>query len=47
MAFASLMHVSVSTIQRWESHGAGKHPRGAAARLLQLVETKGVETLLL
>ncbi len=47
VAFASFMNVSVSTIRRWESPVAGQHPAGAAARLLQLVEAKGIETLLL
>ena len=44
--FASFMNVSVSTVQKWESPAAGKHPSGAAAKLLQLVETKGVEALI-
>jgi putative transcriptional regulator len=44
--FASLLNVSVSTVQKWESPTADKHPGGAAAKLLQLVETKGVETLI-
>lgn len=44
--FASFMNVSVSTVQKWESPAADKHPRGAAAKLLHLVETKGVETLI-
>jgi putative transcriptional regulator len=43
--FASFMNVSVSTVQKWESPAAGKHPSGAAAKLLQLVESKGVEAL--
>ena len=45
--FASVLNVSVSTVQKWESPSAGKHPSGAAAKLLQLVETKGVRALLL
>ncbi|QWE21615.1 transcriptional regulator [Polynucleobacter sp. AP-Kolm-20A-A1] len=44
--FASLLNVSVSTVQKWESTGSGKHPSGAAAKLLQLIETKGVQVLL-
>lgn len=44
--FASLLNVSVSTIQKWESPTAEKHPSGAAAKLLQLVEKKGVEALI-
>ena len=44
--FASFMNVSVSTVQKWESPLAAKRPSGAAAKLLQLVETKGVEALI-
>lgn len=44
--FASFMNVSVSTVQKWESPAADKHPSGAAAKLLQLVESKGVEALI-
>jgi putative transcriptional regulator len=44
--FASFLNVSVSTVQKWESPVADKHPSGAAAKLLQLVETKGVEVLI-
>jgi putative transcriptional regulator len=44
--FASFLNVSVSTVQKWESPSADKHPSGAAAKLLQLVETKGVEALI-
>jgi len=44
--FASFMNVSVSTVQKWESPSAGKHPNGAAAELLQLVESKGAEALI-
>jgi putative transcriptional regulator len=43
--FASFLNVSVSTVQKWESASAEKHPSGAAAKLLQIVETKGVEAL--
>lgn len=46
VVFASVLNVSVSTVQKWESPTAHKHPSGAAAKLLQLVEAKGVETLL-
>lgn len=45
--FASFLNVSVSTVQKWESPTANKHPSGAAAKLLQIVETKGLETLLI
>ena len=44
--FAAFLNFSVSTVQKWESPAAGKHPSGAAAKLLQLVETKGVEALI-
>jgi len=44
-AFATFLNVSVSTVQKWESPTAGKRPSGAAAKLLQLVETKGIEVL--
>lgn len=45
--FASFLNVSVSTVQKWESPIADKHPSGAAAKLLQIVETKGLEALLI
>lgn len=44
--FASFLNVSVSTVQKWESPTADKHPSGAAAKLLQIVEKKGLEALL-
>ncbi|HJV03113.1 MAG TPA: helix-turn-helix domain-containing protein [Burkholderiaceae bacterium] len=44
--FASLLNVSVSTVQKWESAKSGKRPSGAAAKLLQLLERKGVEALM-
>ncbi|RJP65784.1 MAG: transcriptional regulator [Comamonadaceae bacterium] len=44
--FASFLNVSVSTVQKWESPTANKHPSGAAAKLLQLVESKGVDALI-
>lgn len=44
--FASLLNVSISTVQKWESPVANKRPSGASARLLQLVERKGVNALL-
>jgi putative transcriptional regulator len=36
----------MSTVQKWESPVADKHPSGAAAKLLQLVERKGLDVLL-
>ncbi len=44
--FASMLNVSVSTVQKWESPAAEKHPSGAAAKLLQIVETKGIEAII-
>lgn len=44
--FAAFLNVSVSTVQKWESPSANRHPSGAAAKLLQLVEAKGVDALL-
>lgn len=44
--FAAFLNVSVSTVQKWESPSANRQPSGAAAKLLQLVEAKGVEALL-
>lgn len=44
--FASMLNVSVSSVQKWESAGSGKHPSGAAAKLLQLIEEKGVEAVM-
>ncbi|MES3024955.1 MAG: transcriptional regulator [Pseudomonadota bacterium] len=44
--FASVLNVSVSTVQKWESPSAEKHPSGAAAKLLQIVETKGIEAVM-
>jgi putative transcriptional regulator len=43
--FAKLLNVSVSTVQKWEAPAAGKHPSGAAAKLLQIIERKGVEAI--
>ena len=34
------------SVQKWESPGSGKHPTGAAARLLQVIEKKGVEAII-
>ena len=44
--FAEFLNVSVSAVQKWESPGSGKHPTGAAARLLQVIEKKGGEAIL-
>ena len=42
---ASILNVSVSAVQKWESPSSGKHPSGAAAKLLQLIDTKGLESI--
>jgi len=44
--FAVLLNVSVSTVQKWESPTADKRPSGAAAKLLHVLETKGVNALI-
>lgn len=44
--FAAWLNVSLSTVQKWESPTANKHPSGAAAKLLQMVEMKGIESLI-
>lgn len=43
--FATFLNVTPSTVQKWESPASGKHPGGAAAKLLQIIEKKGVEVL--
>lgn len=45
-AFAAFLNVSVSAVQKWESPTSGKHPSGPAAKLLQLIETRGIEAML-
>ena len=45
--FASVLNVTTSTVQKWESAASGKRPSGAAAKLLQLVDAKGIDALLL
>jgi putative transcriptional regulator len=40
--FATILNVSVSAVQKWESPISGKHPSGSAAKLLQLIEKKGL-----
>ncbi|UXH78446.1 helix-turn-helix domain-containing protein [Roseateles amylovorans] len=44
--FAAMLNVSVSTVQKWESPTAGKPPHGAAVRLLQILESRGIEALI-
>lgn len=44
--FASFLNVSVSTVQKWEAPASGKRPSGAAAKLLQLIDKKGIEAVL-
>ena len=43
---ASMLNVSVSAVQKWESPGSGKHPSGAAAKLLQLIDKRGIEAII-
>ena len=43
--FAGFLNVSVSAVQKWESPQSGKHPSGSSAKLLQLIEKKGVEAV--
>ncbi len=43
--FASILNVSVSAVQKWESPRSGKHPSGAAAKLLQLIDKRGLEAI--
>jgi len=43
--FAGLLNVATSTVQKWESPASGKHPGGAAAKLLQIIEKKGIDAL--
>lgn len=42
---ASILNVSVSAVQKWESPSSGRHPGGAAAKLLQLIDEKGLEAV--
>lgn len=41
--FAAYLNASTSTVQKWES--GDKKPSGAAARLLSVIERKGLEVL--
>lgn len=43
---ASILNVSVSAVQKWESPASGKRPGGAAAKLLQLIDKKGLDAIL-
>jgi putative transcriptional regulator len=43
--FAGFLNVTTSTVQKWESESSGKHPGGAAAKLLQLIDAKGIEAI--
>ncbi len=43
--FATFLNVTPSAVQKWESPASGKHPGGAAAKLLQIIEKKGIEVL--
>lgn len=41
--FAAYLNTSTSTVQKWEQ--GKKAPRGAALKLLELVDRKGIEVL--
>lgn len=41
--FAKYLNTSVSTVRQWEQ--GEKHPRGTSLKLLNLVETKGLESI--
>lgn len=41
---ASLLNTSLTTVRRWEDDT--QHPKGPAQKLLDLLERKGLETLL-
>ena len=42
---ASILNVSLSAVQKWESPRSGKHPSGPAAKLRQLIDKKGLEAI--
>jgi putative transcriptional regulator len=44
--FAAFLNVSVSAVQKWESASSGKRPSGPAAKLLQLIDSRGIEAVL-
>jgi putative transcriptional regulator len=41
--FAAYLNASISTVQKWEN--GDKKPSGVAARLLSVIERKGLEVL--
>lgn len=41
---AAVLNTSISTVRQWES--GGKHPSGPSLKLLNLLEHKGLETVL-
>ncbi|MFH2124207.1 MAG: helix-turn-helix domain-containing protein [Pseudomonadota bacterium] len=43
-ALASIFNISPSTVQKWEQ--GNKKPTGASKKLLDLMERKGLETLI-
>lgn len=43
--FAGFLNVTTSTVQKWESPASGKHPGGTAAKLLQIIEKKGIKAI--
>ena len=41
--FAAYLNASTSTVRQWEQ--AKKHPQGTALKLINIIETKGLEAL--
>ena len=44
MVLASVLNTSVSTVRQWEI--GDKHPSGPSAKLLDLLDRKGLEALI-
>jgi putative transcriptional regulator len=44
--FAALLNVGPATVASWEREGSGKTPSGPSAKLLDLVDRKGLDALL-
>lgn len=42
--FAAVLNISVSTVQKWE--GGDKKPSGPSLKLLNLIERKGLESVI-
>lgn len=43
--FADFLNVTPSIVPKWEFESSSKHPGGATAKLLQLIEKKGIEAI--